>query len=307
MQWERRAVQALLVSLLICGSTCVLAWESEAQDEHTTSDMVESESTHSGSNAENERKSRPHLLTDLPEALDGVSASLRVLRGGSEDVMYAGKSVDAIVDVVNNATATVSLRKLAGSINSKHDFNTFMHNFTAIQLSNAHVAPNSHRAVEYTFTPNIYLQPTEYTVAITAFYSDGKSEFSTTAFNSTVTILEDKGSLDLANVFIVFVLLSCALSFAYFAIEHQLRRRNKPTIARRIATVSKQRKERKADAAAAAATRARTNGESDTKPSAANDPSFLNGTSIQLEQIGKQEDKKAKKQRSPKNRRAEKR
>jgi hypothetical protein len=63
--------------------------------------------------------------------------------------------------------------------------------------------------VEYGFTPNPLLTPTEFTVALTLFYEDTKGEFfSTTFFNSTIDIVETPKLIDTDLIFMLLTLLA---------------------------------------------------------------------------------------------------
>lgn len=63
--------------------------------------------------------------------------------------------------------------------------------------------------MEYGFTPNPLLTPTEFTVALTLFYEDTKGEFfSTTFFNSTIDIVEKPKLIDTDLIFMLLTLLA---------------------------------------------------------------------------------------------------
>lgn len=69
------------------------------------------------------------------------------------------------------------------------------------------VNPGEEVSVEYGFTPNPLLTPTEFTVALTLFYEDTKGEFfSTTFFNSTIDIVEKPKLIDTDLIFMTLTL-----------------------------------------------------------------------------------------------------
>ena len=276
-QWQ--AVRLLLLVAFLGGAGASL-WEDTSKE-----DIAEVQTARTWASE------RPHPLSDLPGPLEGVHASVRFLSGGSNSEMYAGKDVHTMLNLFNSRESPITVSTIAGSVNARNEFSKHMHNFSAVHFRDgASIQPGSQQELSYTFTPSINLKPSSYQVAITAFYTpDSVNEYSTTAFNATVAVLEDNGSFDLANVFIVLVLTSCALAVAYFAVERHLTRKGKTTLAKRLALVDKERKKRKADAAAAAATTGRPGSsrsadEAQEQPSSTKDPDFLAGTSIEFEQ-----------------------
>lgn len=71
--------------------------------------------------------------------------------------------------------------------------------------------PGEELSLEYKFYPDPRLEPRDFIVALTAFYSDSKGEWhSTTFFNQTVDIVEVKKLIDWELFFLV-VLFSAAI------------------------------------------------------------------------------------------------
>lgn len=166
-------------------------------------------------NAQQGARPAKHPLTDLPPA--GDIATKYHFFSHPDRQIPAGDKVKVSVGIHNNGIAPYNISAIMGSLNSPSDFRIFLLNFT--QTLYFTVLPSEEElSVEYVFQPDPLLSPREFQVALTVFYEDLKGGlFSTTFFNDTVGILEQKRLVDTDLIFMYLTLAALVALAGYYA------------------------------------------------------------------------------------------
>jgi len=119
-----------------------------------------------------------------------------VLPTFSDKKFPAGKMVDVVVGLHNEGSEAYNISLITGSLNSPADFSLHVQNFTLSGYGEV-VAPGEEASLTYKFVPDARLSPRDFVVALTAFYTDTQGQwYSTTFFNQTVDIVEQKKLVD---------------------------------------------------------------------------------------------------------------
>eukprot|EP00798_Chlamydomonas_sp_ICE-L_P028292 gene28292-31402_t len=150
-----------------------------------------------------------HPLTDLPAPGDITTGYF--FPNHPTKKFTAGKPVDVVLGIRNDASEAYNVTSILGSLNSPMDFRMHIQNFTQ-QVYLQTIAPGQDLSFEYTFLPDYRLEARDFTVALTVVYSNSKQQFfSTTFFNNTVELIEQKQMVDHEMVSLVLLLAAMAL------------------------------------------------------------------------------------------------
>mmetsp|Transcript_12282 Transcript_12282/g.30014 ORF Transcript_12282/g.30014 Transcript_12282/m.30014 type:complete len:240 (-) Transcript_12282:716-1435(-) len=161
---------------------------------------------------------QPHVLTNMPPSGAVTTGFMFPTYPGKK--FPAGKMVDVVVGIHNDGSDSYNISMITGSLNSPVDFNVHVQNFTNVGYGQV-VKPGEELSLEYKFFPDPRLEPRDFIVALTAFYSDSKGNWhSTTFFNQTVEIVEVKKLIDWELLF-MFALFGAAIGgIAYWVYSY---------------------------------------------------------------------------------------
>ncbi|KAG2489387.1 hypothetical protein HYH03_012029 [Edaphochlamys debaryana] len=149
---------------------------------------------------------RAHPLTNLPPA--GEISHGHFFPDYPTRQFIAGLPVKVVLGIRNDAAEAYNISAIMGSLNNAEDFRAYYWNFTQ-QLYFQVVQPSKELSVEYSFLPPKDLPPNDYQVALTVFYEAADGFKSTTFFNQTITVNEQRQLIDwkLMFLYVIFIAL----------------------------------------------------------------------------------------------------
>lgn len=139
-----------------------------------------------------------HPLTDLAPPHPDVETVYAFVKHADKN-LPVGESISIICGFVNNADTPINVTGVMGSVNSPQQFSFYVQNFTGMMV-NETVGPESEISFEYNFETHPMLDPLEWQVALTVFYEDGTSGFTSTFYNETVNFYEPPKPWDTESV-----------------------------------------------------------------------------------------------------------
>ncbi|KAG1674966.1 hypothetical protein FOA52_014761 [Chlamydomonas sp. UWO 241] len=132
----------------------------------------------------------------------------------------AGKPVKCVLGIHNDAAVAYNVTAIVGSLNSPGDFKLYIQNFTE-NVFHADLAPGAEISLEYRFQPDARIEPRDFVVALTVLYHDNKGKyFSSTFFNSTVEIVEEKKMIDWELIQLTCILAVGLAGFVYIVYSY---------------------------------------------------------------------------------------
>jgi len=161
-----------------------------------------------------------HPLTDMPESAATMEVSSAVFVGYPEKKFPIGGTVDVMFTMTNTGSSPYNVTAAMGSLNLPVDFDYYYRNFTRKQYNQV-VSPqvteegkkkiNEYTFV-YTFDTDKYSDSKEYLAALTVFYESNDETFSTTFFNSTITLVDANTGVDVTQMvmFVITLLVGAA-------------------------------------------------------------------------------------------------
>jgi hypothetical protein len=164
-----------------------------------------------------------HPLTDMPEAAPMVEVSRAHFTQHADKKFPIGSQVDVMFAMTNNGDAPYNVTAVMGSLNKVDNFYSYYRNFSRKQL-NTVIAPsnndeNTKKINEYSFSYSFdtdkYSDAKDYLVALTVFYESKEETFSTTFFNSTVTLVNGDSNFDVASIIQFFSTVFIAVFITY--------------------------------------------------------------------------------------------
>uniref|UniRef100_A0A7S3RAP3 Translocon-associated protein subunit alpha n=1 Tax=Dunaliella tertiolecta TaxID=3047 RepID=A0A7S3RAP3_DUNTE len=156
-----------------------------------------------------------HPLTNMPPS--GSVQTAFILPSFPDKKFPAGGLVDVVVGLHNEGSETYNVSLIAGSLNSPADFSLHVQNFSMAAYGEV-IGPGEEASLTYKFVPDARLSPRDFVVALTTFYTDSKGQwYSTTFFNQTVDIVEQKKLVDWELIMLVGLFAAILLGLAYWA------------------------------------------------------------------------------------------
>eukprot|EP00897_Mesotaenium_endlicherianum_P006119 jgi/Mesen1/5535/ME000280S04653 len=207
----------LLASLLVFSSfaTVVRATEDSEEDDDAdvAADVVQSDASQVIP-TEDDDSAVPDAtaLTAAPgvETVYVFPKSLKKL-----PVIPAGETTEVVVGISNTGDSALSLMGIRGSLHYPVDWRIIIQNFTGLEV-NSTVAPGTTASFAYSFTPERLLQPQDLGVSATVYYTVGGEPHASIFFNSTVEIVEPRGSISGESVFLALLGLGLLGALAYW-------------------------------------------------------------------------------------------
>jgi hypothetical protein len=144
------------------------------------------------------------------------------------NTFVAGVPVELLLTMSNGGKKPLALSTLFATLYHPQDYKYQILNFTRLNV-NLTLAPGSDVSLTYTFTPDPYLEPRAFGLAVQILYTDGASNFSHTFFNDTVTIAEPPSSFDAQTVFVGMAVLGLLAlgAYAFSGVFQKLRKTTK--------------------------------------------------------------------------------
>ncbi|GJP55305.1 hypothetical protein CLOM_g14280 [Closterium sp. NIES-68] len=150
---------------------------------------------------------------------------------GKEPLIHAGQEAELLFSISNNGPIPVFMGNVTGNIYVPFDFRYVVQNFSSDSY-NVTIPPGVQTSFSFLFTPERYLQPRDFGLALAAFYIVGDSLHASLLINRTVEVLEPVGYVSGESIFLVLLaagLLALFGVWAYSQIEkmNQKSRRTK--------------------------------------------------------------------------------
>jgi len=161
-----------------------------------------------------------HPLTDMPESAPTMEVSSAFFVGHADKTFPIGTMVDVMFTMTNNGDGPFNVTAAMGSLNNVDDFPLYYRNFTRKNFNTVIAAQSTEEGKkkinEYTFVYSFelsdkYADAKEYLSALTVFYETEAETFSTTFFNSTITLVNGDASFDAASLTFLATILIGAL------------------------------------------------------------------------------------------------
>ena len=150
-----------------------------------------------------------HPLTDMPESAPTMEVSSAFFVGHADKTFPIGTVVDVMFTMTNNGDGPFNVTAAMGSLNNVDDFPLYYRNFTRKNFNTVIAAQSTEEGKkkinEYTFVYSFelsdkYADAKQYLSALTVFYETEAETFSTTFFNSTITLVNGDASFDAASL-----------------------------------------------------------------------------------------------------------
>jgi len=113
---------------------------------------------------------------------------------------FAGVPSTIVLGFKNNGQKTFSFNSIKGTLYYHIDYTYQLENYTKIDFG-VPIRSGEEYSFSYTFTLNQMLVEGDYGLELYAFYNDDFGNYSTSFFNSTITLLEPEDTFDLRDVF----------------------------------------------------------------------------------------------------------
>jgi len=125
-------------------------------------------------------------------------------------VFNIGAEIEVLTGFANKGNSIFNITHISASLMYPQDHRYFIQNYTK-QVIDQLVLPNEHRAFVYTFKPDAMLEPREYGLVVSIFYTDAEEgNFTNVVFNSTIGLAESDESIDVATLFTYIGILGVA-------------------------------------------------------------------------------------------------
>lgn len=152
-----------------------------------------------------------HPLTDIPAPGDFAETRGHLVSHPNLN-WRAGDEVTVVCHFTHRLAKPVNVTGLMGSLNNPVNFNYYLQNFT-YDAENYAAAAKEDVTFDYTFTLKSTLDPGDWQVALTIYYSVGRMLFADTFFNETVTLTAPSSALSFVTLLVIIGLTAAA---AYF-------------------------------------------------------------------------------------------
>ena len=115
----------------------------------------------------------------------------KVVFPGNQDMkLKIGEPVAVLVGITNNFIQPINVSFAIGSLNSPFDYSFMLQKFQPVQYSFV-VEADEERSFEYIFLPAENVEPLDYIVSLTSYYTIQDNMFANTFFNGTVDFVAD--------------------------------------------------------------------------------------------------------------------
>lgn len=156
----------------------------------------------------------PHPLTDMAEPAPFVETSY-VFVDTVNNRIPIGKDVTILCGFANKGEAAVNVSMVMGSLNHPQFFPAYFQNFTGKWISEF-VEAGEEVTLSYTFQAlSDRFEPADVTMALSVFYEDDTDMYTSTFFNTTVTLFETDSDIDVLALAQTTGLLGAIGAIAY--------------------------------------------------------------------------------------------
>ncbi|CAI5476108.1 unnamed protein product [Closterium sp. Yama58-4] len=191
------------IFLILSPAVTVRAEEDDDEDANAAADSVASDAATSEIVATEEEEAEEELPRLMPA--DGVEVkSILPKFFNKEPVIHAGQEAELLFSISNNGPIPVFMGNVTGNIYVPFDFRYVVQNFSSDSY-NVTIPPGVQTSFSFHFTPERYLQPRDFGLALAAFYIVGDSLHASLLINRTVEVLEPVGYVSGESVFLVLL------------------------------------------------------------------------------------------------------
>jgi len=123
----------------------------------------------------------------------------------------SGKPIDILIGFTNTGDKSFNVTSISASLMYPLDWRVYIQNYTK-KAESGLVAPKTTATFLYSFFPDPFLEPREFGLTTNIFYSneDGTTNFTSVAYNSTITLVEANEPVDLQTFFMYVGIIGIA-------------------------------------------------------------------------------------------------
>jgi len=131
-----------------------------------------------------------------------------------------GKEVSVLIGFTNNGDKAFNVTLVSASLMYPLDYRYYIQNYTK-QAEYRIVAPKTQATFAYSFVPDPFLEPREFGLTANIYYSleDGSANYTSVAFNNTITLVEPNEPVDLQTFFMYVGLVGIAGLFGFIVYQ----------------------------------------------------------------------------------------
>jgi len=181
----------------------------------------EEEATHTDSTAPSDA---PPTSEDIEEDLEEEEITLVASPDVHTRVLFpdyptkkipVGKDVTVLVGFSNAGSKPFNITYIGAHLHSPYDYGYYIQNFTVREVEGS-VEPGSQISLEYSFKPDLSLEPLEFHLSGWVIYNDSEANMFRSLFvNGTIELTEAQSDFDVRSVFTWFLLLAALGLVAY--------------------------------------------------------------------------------------------
>jgi len=121
-----------------------------------------------------------------------------------------GKFIPVVVALTNKGNGVFNVTQVGASFMYPQDHRYYIQNYTKITYGQS-VLPSEQRSFLYRFSPDAMLEPREYGLVVSVYYTDSDGgNFTSVVYNSTIALVEGNESIDLQGLFLYIGILGVA-------------------------------------------------------------------------------------------------
>lgn len=166
------------------------------------------------------QRMQTHPLTNLAPAHEDVRTAFRFVSDDYAERLPLGEPVTVLCAFYNGGAAPLNVSMIMGSLNAPFQFDVYLKNFTP-RLVNTTVGPDQELTFQYSLVVDASLLDTEnaFRLALTVFYDDNTSPFTSTFFNDTRKFFYPDSPINMQSMLMYIVFIAAASFGAMFVLR----------------------------------------------------------------------------------------
>jgi len=159
------------------------------------------------------------IETPVPKLGPSPDASTSyVFPTSSNKKFLLAKTIPVVLGFTNKGNSVFNVTRIFASFMYPSDHRYYIQNFTR-QAYGETVRPSEERSFLYTFLPDPLLEPRDYGLVISIFYSDLEGgNFTNVVFNSSIGLIESSEGYDVQTLFTYVGILGVAGLIGFFSL-----------------------------------------------------------------------------------------
>jgi len=133
-----------------------------------------------------------------------------VFPSSNNRAFFIGKPIPVVIGLSNLGNGVFNVSKIGASLMYPQDHRYFIQNFTKGSYGES-VFPSEQRSFVYYFFPDPLLEPRDYGLVVTVYYTDSEGgNFTNVVYNNTIALIEADESIDAQTLFLYVGVLGVA-------------------------------------------------------------------------------------------------